>query len=137
MKNRSRNNSIDSISNKRSRNNSIDSISNKSRSRSNSIEFNVKSSSEKSTRSYSIGSIESISLEDDDWTQNMDIDNNRKYNDNFINKSPPQFLYNKNKNNIFVQQDKKCRKRDVYSPNICESPKPSKFIEYMKHFLKK
>ena len=122
MKNRSRNNSIDSTSNK---------------SRNNSIEFNVKSSSEKSTRSYSIGSIESIYLEDDDWTQNMDIDNNRKYNDNFINKSPTQFLYNKNKNNIFVQNDKKCRKRDAYSHNICESPKPSKFLEYMKHLLKK
>ena len=124
MKNRSRNNSIDSTSNK---------------SRNNSIEFNVKSSSEKSTRSYSIGSIESFSLEDDDWAQNMDNENNSKYNDDSINRLSPHFLYSnkKNKKNVFIQNDKKCRKRDAYIHNINESPKPSKFMEYMKQILKK
>jgi hypothetical protein len=119
MKNRSRNNSIDFALTK---------------SRSNSIEFNIKSNREKSTRSYSSESIESIYLEDDIWIQNID-NNNRKNNDNFINKSPTEFLYNKN--NIFIQHDKKCRKRDVYSHNIGESPKPSDFVELYEIFIKK
>ena len=77
--------------------------------------------------------IQECNLEDDNWIQN--IDSNRKYNDNFINKSPTEFLYNKN--NIFIQNDKKSRKRDVYSHNIGESPKPSDFVELYEIFIKK
>jgi hypothetical protein len=132
MKNRSRNNSLDQSSK----------INNKERT--NSIDFYIHSGSEKSTRSYSIGSIESIYLDD------CCDDNENKYpvltlRDSYgvpkVNKnSQPNNTYripSSNQVEILEQGTNKQRKRDVYICDIGESPKPSKFIEYMKQLVRK
>ena len=149
MRNRSRNNSSDQSSK----------INNTCRS--NSIEFYIHSGSEKSTRSYSIGSIETIYLgehEENHEYNHQDSHDNHEYNtksawdnqsvltcrDSYdvpqVNKEHSKNIHNTSihKRGDFVHQDtKKGRKRDVYVCDIRESPKPSKFMDYMKKFLRK
>ena len=141
MRNRSRNNSSDQSSK----------INNKGRS--NSIEFYIHSGSEKSTRSYSIGSIETIYLDDHEDDHDNHEDNTKSAWDNQpvltcrdsydvpkVNKEQSNNIHNTSihKPGDVVHQDtKKGRKRDVYVCDISESPKPSKFMDYMKKFLRK
>jgi hypothetical protein len=136
MKNRSRNNSLDQSS------------KTNNKERTNSMDFYIHSGSEKSTRSYSIGSIDSIYLVDEEYHE---IDN--KEEDKYpvltlrdshgvpkVNKnSQPNNLYHipsGNRVDILEQGTNKQRKRDVYICDIGESPKPSKFIEYMRQLVK-
>jgi recombination DNA repair RAD52 pathway protein len=131
----------------RSRNNSLDQICKKNKDRSNSIEFYIHGGSEKSTRSYSIGSIESIYLDEDNENE---YNNKNKHplltsRDSYdvpkvnecvhSNTNTSTSMYNHTE---FIHQDtKKGRKRDVYVCDISESPKPSKFIEYMQRLMRK
>ena len=137
MRNRSRNNSLDQSCK----------IINKERT--SSMEFYLHSGSEKSTRSYSIGSIETICL-DDGYDENITKENEDKYpvltsRDSY---DVPKVSKNSQSTSMsntsafnrieFVDQDtSRRRKRDTYVCDISESPKPSKFISYMKQLLRK
>lgn len=132
MKNRSRNNSLDKSS------------KTYSKERANSMEFYIHSGSEKSNRSYSIGSLDTIYL-DEICDQNEEED---KYpiltlRDSHgvpkVNKSkqPNHVSNNHNRLEIIEQGTHKHRKRDAYYVcDIGESPKPSSFYEYMKQLVK-
>jgi len=137
MRNRSRNNSLEQACK----------IINKPRT--DSMEFYIHSGSEKSTRSYSISSIETIYL-DEDCNENITKENDDicstltsrdSYDVPKVNKnSQPNNTYripSSNQVEILEQGTNKQRKRDVYICDIGESPKPSKFIEYMKQLVRK
>ena len=146
----------------RSRNNSIDYKANtKNRSRSYSIEYKLSNrsrntseddgarySSDRSSRSFSIGSWDSIYIQDD-WELN-DISNsnsNSNSSNNVIMTSRNSFndgrtlsFECKFTNVETIQVDNKShvrRKRDVYVNEIKASPKPSNFISYITQLMKK
>lgn len=137
MRNRSRNNSLEQACK----------ITNKPRT--DSMEFYIHSGSEKSTRSYSIESIESIYVDhdcnEDIMKDNMDICTaltSRDSHDvpNVNKKSQPINMYNIpicNRVEFLEQGATTRRKRDTYICDISESPKPSNFIGYMKRLLRK
>lgn len=148
----------------RSRNNSIDYKANtKNRSRSYSIEYKLSNrsrntseddgarySSDRSSRSFSIGSWDSIYIQDD-WEMN-DISNSNS-NSNYIHSNnvstTSRNSFNDGRTLLFeckftnvetIQVDNKSRvrrKRDVYVNEIKASPKPSSFISYITQHMKK
>lgn len=137
MKNKSRNNSLDQC------------YKTTNKQRSDSIEFYIHSGSEKSTRSYSIGSIETIYL-DEDFNENNMTTNENIYSTLTSRDSYDVPRVNKNSQPIkisdistynrveFLEQGScRRRKRDAYICDIGESPKPSNFIGYMKRLLRK
>jgi len=137
MRNRSRNNSLEQACK----------IINKPRT--DSMEFYIHSGSEKSTRSYSISSIETIYL-DEDCNENITKENDDicstltsrdSYDVPKVNKnSQPINMYNTstcNRVEILEQGSTRRRKRDAYICDIDESPKPSNFIDYMKRLIRK
>lgn len=140
----------------RSRNNSIDYKANtKNRSRSYSIEYKLSNrsrntseddgarySSDRSSRSFSIGSWDSIYIQDD-WEMN-DISNSSNNvimtSRNSFNDGRTLSFECKFTNVETIPVDNKShvrRKRDVYVNEIKASPKPSSFISYITQHMKK
>jgi hypothetical protein len=138
MRNRSRNNSLEQACK----------IINKPRT--DSMEFYIHSGSEKSTRSYSISSIETIYL-DEDCNENITKENDGilcsmltsrdSYDVPRVNKNGQLItisdISTSNRVEFLEQGSTRRRKRDVYTCDIAESPKPSNFIGYMKRLLRK
>lgn len=154
MPNRSRNNSLDykASSKNRTRSYSIDyKADSKPRIRSYSIEYKLSNrsrntsdddcmrySSDRSSRSYSIGSWESIYMPDDNKLSDISNVSIKTTSNTYGSRSLSfecKFTHletvHKDNNNITR------RKRDVYINEIKESPKPSSFITYMTQLMRK
>jgi len=136
----------------RSRNNSIDyKASSKNRSRSYSIEYKLSNrsrntsedndtvyNSDRSSRSYSIGSWESIYMPDDYEPSDIsDVSITTTYGVNSGRSLSFECKFTTMETVPTDNNKTTRRKRDVYLNEIKESPKPSSFINYMTHLMKK